>query len=137
MTFVNVVNPPLDDVLEHHGVKGQKWGVTRTKPTSGQIQDARVRVGVHARALDRQQEKLILAKGKTAMDREAKKLNSMYASFLKNPDRATSLRLTRGEKTALAIMAVGLPGVGTAAAATIAGTRVLARRGAERQAGQR
>lgn len=27
--FLNETKPDLDDVLEHHGVKGQKWGVRR------------------------------------------------------------------------------------------------------------
>ena len=33
MTFENQVNPPMDEVLEHHGVKGQKWGVRRNEKT--------------------------------------------------------------------------------------------------------
>lgn len=31
MTFLNSVNDPLDDVLEHFGKKGMKWGVRRQK----------------------------------------------------------------------------------------------------------
>lgn len=30
-----ITKPPLDDVLEHHGVKGQKWGVRKQRPILG------------------------------------------------------------------------------------------------------
>ena len=30
-----ITKPPLDDVLEHHGVKGQKWGIRKQRPTLG------------------------------------------------------------------------------------------------------
>ena len=34
--YDGVINkPPLDDVLEHHGVKGQKWGIRKQRPTLG------------------------------------------------------------------------------------------------------
>ncbi len=32
MTIMNEVNPPLDDVLEHHGVKGMRWGTRKSGP---------------------------------------------------------------------------------------------------------
>lgn len=31
--FLNETKPALDVVLEHHGVKGQKWGVTKATPS--------------------------------------------------------------------------------------------------------
>ena len=30
-----ITKPPLDEFLEHHGVKGQKWGIRKQKPTLG------------------------------------------------------------------------------------------------------
>ena len=30
-----ITKPPLDDFLEHHGVKGQKWGIRKQRPVLG------------------------------------------------------------------------------------------------------
>ena len=30
-----ILKPPLDDVLEHHGVKGMKWGIRKQKVSTG------------------------------------------------------------------------------------------------------
>ena len=132
------------DALAHYGVKVMKWGrrrsdtelakasVGRSKPTNREIHDARARVGSQARQLNRQIDKTNLATGKQQKV-EAKKLSEMSTSFLKNPDRATALRLTTGEKVTLSILAVGVPGIGTTAAGISAGSRVAARKMVERQ----
>lgn len=122
--------PSLEDMIEHHGVKGQKWGVKKAKPSSSDIQGARARIGSQTRQINSQIDRLNLSTGKTA-DKEAKKLSDMHASFLRNPDRATALRLTRGEKAALSILAL-VPGPGTVAAGVVAGSRVAARKQIEK-----
>jgi hypothetical protein len=33
MTFANELKPPLDEALEHYGIKGMKWGVRRDQAT--------------------------------------------------------------------------------------------------------
>jgi 2-phosphoglycerate kinase len=124
--------PPLDEaLLEHFGVKGMKWGVRKSRPTSNDIRGARAMDASRRRSIAAQVDKTNLASGK-AQDREAKKLSDMSMDYLKNPDRATALRLTKGEKVALTILAVGVPGIGTAAAAGTAASRVLVRKAIEK-----
>lgn len=124
--------PPLDEaLLEHFGVKGMKWGVRKSRPTSNDIRGARAMDASRRRSIAVQIDKTNLASGK-AQDREAKKLSDMSMDYLKNPDRATALRLTKGEKVALTILAVGVPGIGTAAAAGTAASRVLVRKAVEK-----
>ena len=131
MTVLMGDEKPSLEELSHHGVKGQKWGVRKDKYTSGEIQDARARVGSQVRTINRQIDKTNLSTGKQQTI-EAKKLADMQASYLKNPDRATALRMTRGEKWVAGAAAVLLPGVGTAGVAVGVGARVAARKSVEK-----
>jgi hypothetical protein len=117
------------EILEHHGVKGQKWGVRSNKSTSFRKQfptskERTVEIK-RARATTLKSERKIMEEPSKA------KRDKLYASYLKNPDRATALRMTRGEKFAVSILAVGLPGPGTAAAIGYTGTTVAMRKGTE------
>jgi hypothetical protein len=75
--------PSLEDLV-HHGVKGQKWGVRKSHPSTSEIHAARQR-----------QEKRItqLHSAKTPQRKAAitKKLNT-------NEDNVTAARMTLGEK---------------------------------------
>lgn len=49
--IMNDVNPPLDEILEHHGIKGMKWGVRRQRSgessgSSSSRKKTAVKVGV-------------------------------------------------------------------------------------------
>lgn len=132
-----------EEALAHYGVKGMKWGVRndtdkakaaigRSKPTTQEIHSARAKVASKQRQLNNQIDKTNLASGKK-QTAEAKKLNDLSVDFLKDPDRATALRLTTGEKFVLGLLAVGIPGVGTGVAAGVAGTQRASRAGVERQ----
>lgn len=134
--------PSLDE-LAHHGVKGQKWGVTRdraasvgrnggisSKPTTQQIHDARAKTQSQIRRINQQIDKTNTSTGKQ-QEREAKKLVDMHDAYLKNPDRATAMRMTKGEKWVAGIGAVVLPGVGTAAIGVTAAARVAQRKSVE------
>jgi len=35
------MDQPVEDFIAHHGVKGQKWGVRKARPTSGRISKAK------------------------------------------------------------------------------------------------
>lgn len=129
MTFLGQDKPLLEDVIEHHGVKGQKWGVRR-KPTTNDIKDARYNVHQQAVALSRQRMVARRQTGAITAKREAKKYEDLKASFLKDPDRVTSLRMTKGEKVVTGILAVSV--VGLTPAAAFVGTRVIARKAVER-----
>jgi hypothetical protein len=120
-----------EEWLAHYGVKGMKWG-QRKAPTSAEIHDARARTASRERELSRQVDRTNLAKPGREQAREAKKLNELTLDYLKSPDRATALRMTKGEKVMNGIIAVGFPGVGTGAVAVAAGARVAIRKSVER-----
>lgn len=129
------------DALAHYGKKGMKWGVRndtdkaaagRTKPTNTEIANARARIASKERRINQQIDRTNLASGKQ-QKAEAKKLSEISTDYLKDPDRATALRMTTGEKAVLGLLAVGVPGIGTAAAAAIAGGQRASRAGVERQ----
>lgn len=137
MSFIDDVidtareNP--ENSLEHFGVKGMKWGVRRDKPSTSAIISARTRVAGRQRQLQAQADKLNLARTDKERTREAKTFAKMEADFLKSPDRATAARMTKGEKFIMGFLAVGVPGIGTAAAAAGTAASVARRKAIERQ----
>lgn len=122
---VALEKPGTPGELVHHGVKGMQWG-HRRHATSTQ----RTRSIQRARAQSFQDATAFRTAPKGSAKREqAKKV------FLKNPDRATQLRLTRGEKVTLGILAgtvVFAPSV-----AIGVGTRVAVRKSIERKQARR
>lgn len=120
-----------EEWLAHYGVKGMKWGQHKAV-TSTDIHNARARTASRQAEISRQIDKVNLAQPGKAQAKEAKKLDEMSLEFLKNPDRATALRLTRGEKVLNGIVAVGFPGVGTGVVAGSVGARVAIRKATER-----
>lgn len=105
-TFLNDVNPDLQDTLAHFGVKGMKWGVKRQqrKEKNQQIRDARQRIAnkeAEIINLDRQANKASSTKERARLD----KLSTKKAVDLFNsPDHATAARMTSGEKWVNGIM---------------------------------
>lgn len=107
--------PSPEDVL-HYGVVGMKWGKRRAKASGKEIRSARKRLSVEQDKLfDKQDSVKKTGKGQ-------RELANMTTKFLKNPDRVTAVRLTRGEKAAAFII---FPPAG---AATIALTSGISRR---------
>lgn len=131
MIMISVEKPGSpEEILEHHGTKGMKWGVRNNthafntkNPTRQMRTDSikRARAGNIKRATDFRTER---DPGKRAQKKQA---------FLKNPDRATALRMTRGEKVVLGILAVGLPGPGTVGVGLAVGTQVGIRKHVEKK----
>jgi hypothetical protein len=120
--------PTLEE-LRHYGVLGMKWGKSRAKATGTEIRKARRDFeGKRADYWDAQKAVRKTTKRGSA-EREAgnKKTADMRLALLKDPDRVTASRLTRGEKAIYAALAV--TGVGTAPAlVALAGTSAVSRR---------
>lgn len=129
----------LEDYLEHFGVKGMRWGV-RNDPGQGvrqaqsrsdAIRDARARSNINARRVNTAADRHAMAKSPQALSKSKKEWDEASINYLKSPDRATALLMTKGEKVALAAIAIGIPGPGTAGAAGYAAMRVALRKAVE------
>lgn len=109
------------DVIEHHGVKGQKWGVIRrgrsggsgkapkanrynpTGATTAQILKARQKVTAAGNKMERDIAKIENHGRVSNTKAEVKKINEIEMKFLNNPDRVTAATLTKGEKATRAL----------------------------------
>lgn len=133
MIIVGQEKPSLED-LSHFGVKGMQWGV-RKKVTGAEIKGARRRLAKQSKAY-RKERRMVdkTAKGSSARKLGEKKLEEMHRAYLKNPDRVTALRLTKGEK-AVQLLFTPLTGIGIAtSAAALGGSAIASRRVAYKQA---
>lgn len=131
--MISVEKPGSPEELLHFGKKGMKWGVRNTResasesfkrknPTGAQRDAAikKARIDSQARLL------------RAASETNAKKRTALTKTYLNHPDRATAMRMTRGEKVVFTLLAVGIPGPGTAAAIGYTGTGLAIRKGVER-----
>lgn len=138
--------PSLEDALEHHGVKGQKWGVRRAEKLHAQgqklqakasnpknsnrknknLQIKLARNNVAARSHEINQLSRAADKAKTPQER--RKYDAMAAkktaSLLNHPDSITATRMTTGEKVASAILIGGTVAAAGARGAAQAGGRL-------------
>lgn len=124
--------PVTSTELAHVGVLGMKWGIHKSAGTQRfqkKFPTAKLRKAEIRRARSAQQTRRLTFK---QAPRGSQKREKLKASFLKNPDRATSLRMTRGEKVILSLLAVlGSPaaplavGVGAGTAIRVGRRRVL------------
>ena len=105
------------EILEHHGTKGMKWGVRQSRQMSKEF--GRQFPTGQSRAQEIHRARLTVAQNRLAIDRaktpEARKEAAKV--YLKNPDRATAKRLTRGEKVTVGVLAgvFGVTGIVPAA----------------------
>lgn len=109
--------PSLEDVA-HFGVKGMKWGV-RKKVSAQEIKRARKNFGRKLEDFQDKREELrkTTVRGSKARVAGEKRLSKVRMSLLNDPDRATALRMTKGEKWLAGVVAgVGVVGSGGAVA---------------------
>jgi hypothetical protein len=147
------------DILEHFGTKGMKWGVRKSVDTAIGTKTAGRKKPLTANQrfnrqnpTSRQKAQAIrTARASTELDRtkfvnepKGPKRVELKKAYLKNPDRATALRMTRGEKAVTALVTVGLipatagisvPAVALGGAAQIGIRKNIERRQAKRAFG--
>lgn len=99
-----------DEMLEHYGVLGMHWGVTRAKANTSQIKRARRNVTKDENKYERQADKVdaTTKNGTAARAKGESDLAKLKISNLKNPDRVIAARLTRGEKTVFTVLGLTL-----------------------------
>ena len=87
-------NPPLDDVLEHHGIKGQKWGVRRFQNEDGSLTSA----GYKRYNVDVDAAKKRVADAKEAYKQESKRYNQATKGGLVYDEAATKQLIKASQK---------------------------------------
>lgn len=128
-----------EEILEHHGTKGMKWGVRRAQtranvakanarfnaknPTSGTKADA-IRLA-RATSNVKFQQATKVKKGTKAEQKAAK------TAFLNDPNRAVALRTTRGEKVVGGILVA--TGVGALPIAALGTAMYVSRKHIEKK----
>lgn len=139
--------PSLEDALEHHGVRGQKWGVRRAEKLRAhgqklqakaqnpknsnrtnrnlQIKIARTNVAARQHEIDQ----LTRAANKAKTPQERQKLDALAtkkaSALFNHPDQVTASRMTTGEKVVSGLLIGGSIAVaGAQGAAAAAGPRV-------------
>lgn len=137
MTYLNDTNPALDDVLAHYGKKGMKWGVRsaprKSAPTAREVYRARENVVNEKLRLRSKRKSIRSAKTSQTKVKRKAEYADMKLKFLNNPDRATQLRITKGDLAMIAILNVATAGIATGPTVAGAGVRVGARKTIEKR----
>ena len=121
-----------EEFVKHHGTKGMKWGIRKSsREFATKYPTGRARAAAINKARVAQQKRYVDYKTET----NPAKAKQKKQVFLSHPDRATALRMTRGEKYVHALMAtVFAPTVAVPAIVGVdAATRVAIRRNVERK----
>lgn len=123
--------------LEHYGVKGMRWGQRKTR--NADIKAARRRLDRQSAKdwdkLGKLEDKALNAKTeaarRAASDKLSREESAQRLAHLKNPDRATAMKMTTGEKVALVVIGGVL--TGGAPAAAYGAARLAARKVVEKK----
>lgn len=121
--------PTEEEALAHYGVLGMKWGKSRAKADAGQVRSAQRSFDKkRTKYWDQQSAAKKHAKGTPERAQADKKSANMRVALLKDPDRVTAVRMTRGEKAAYLAMGLVVPPTLPVTALAIAGTSAASRR---------
>ena len=113
-----IIKPSLDDVLEHHGVKGMKWGFRKRRVLKGRA-NRQINTGNIARAKTNRRRNILKAVGGAALlSAGGGALNAATnAVIAKQTRRDEILRNFRNGSAATAGLIGAGAGIGAAAAA--------------------
>lgn len=92
--------PTLENALQHYGVLGMKWGVTRQRASGSGIRAARTNVARQKTAVGKAELKIHTARTDKDRKEAIKTHAALKMEMLNNPNRVVAARLTRGEKAA-------------------------------------
>ena len=87
-------NPSIEEVLEHHGIKGQKWGVRRFQNEDGSLTSA----GYKRYNVDVDAAKKRVADAKEAYKQESKRYNQATKGGLVYDEAATKQLVKASQK---------------------------------------
>lgn len=113
-----IIKPSLDDVLEHHGVKGMKWGFRKRRVLKGRA-NRRINTGNIARAKTNRRRNILKAVGGAALlSAGGGAVNAAANAIIaKQTRRDEVLRNFRNGSAATAGLLGAGAGIGAAAAA--------------------
>lgn len=105
---VALEKPGTPGELVHFGTKGMKWGVHRTQGTH-QFKKDFPTAGARFNEIRRARLSVETTKNVYKSAPKGPERQKLKEVHLKNPDRATALRMTRGEKAVYTIFTLGVP----------------------------
>lgn len=112
-----------EEVLEHHGVLGMKWGVNRARAGGHEIREARGRGATRKAKITEANRKAVYSNDPALREH----VNGLIKAHRANPDRVIAARLTRGEKFATAVLFTPIT-AGAVISATSARSRRIERK---------
>lgn len=114
--MTDVGSMSIDEALAHFGVKGMKWGVRNSRPSGSEIVKARNRLAKEKSSIRAQKKAVRKASRPETKEKRKAELEKMKIAHLNNPDRATALRINKGQIALNGIMLSIAPTPVTAAA---------------------
>lgn len=130
--MISTEKPGTPEELVHFGVKGMKWGVHRTAGSRA-FKESNPKNADRRHEIKRARASVKATKTAYKAEKDPGKKQMLKDTHLSNPDKATALRLKRGEKVAALLLAGPLSAslVVPTAVGAVVGARVGKRRAIE------